>query len=650
MTLREIEAASPGDGFYDVRDQLKRHVYRRSDRAFAAGDRARDALLDPDAVAAYQRRLRETFIASLGGLPETACIPPCSTTGVLEGDGYRIEKLILESRPRTFVTTNLYVPDRLDGPTGAVLFLCGHASQAKAYPEYQAVCQRLALAGLVVLAQDPIGQGERFSYWEPAIAAPAIAECCPDHDHSGAQCVPLGDSQARYMLHDALRSLDYLAARPEVDPARIGITGNSGGGTQCSLLMLADPRVAAAAPGTFIMNRQTYMLSGGAQDAEQIWPGFTARGYDHEDILLAMAPKPVCVLAVTGDFFPIEGTRRTVERCRRVWGLFGQPEALELVVDCAGHAYTPHLARAATRFLSRHLLGREAEVDESRVAPRPAEALWCTRAGQVREESAESRWVFDASRERLREAEAERARVPASERRALAVAWLRARVEAHRERCDLNPRFFAQWRVDRLEATAAVWWSQPDLLGHGVLFRDIDRRGLSLRVTIALWDGGTSCLEPHGTWLRQTCADGRAVLVLDVSGAGALLPNPLHAFYAPDRFYGVIHKLADDLHWLDDSLCALRVWDVLRCLDVLAEWPGADVGDLRLRVAGVHGLYGRLAAALDERIRGVEAASGWRAMADWVGERYYDSRDIKSALLPGMLRVFDLPDIEGGAA
>jgi hypothetical protein len=68
--------------------------------------------------------------------------------------------------------------------------------------------------------------------------------------------------------------------------------------------------VAAAAPATFIMNRETYQRTGQPQDAEQIWPGFTGAGLDHEDILLAMAPKPVCVLAVTSDFFPIEGTHR----------------------------------------------------------------------------------------------------------------------------------------------------------------------------------------------------------------------------------------------------------------------------------------------------------------------------------------------------
>jgi hypothetical protein len=66
------------------------------------------------------------------------------------------------------------------------------------------------------------------------------------------------------------------------------------------------------------MDRRSFMYSGAGQDSEQIWPGMTALGFDHEDILLAMAPRPVLVLAAQYDYFPIEGTRRTVRRASRI--------------------------------------------------------------------------------------------------------------------------------------------------------------------------------------------------------------------------------------------------------------------------------------------------------------------------------------------
>ncbi|MCC6729211.1 MAG: acetylxylan esterase [Chthonomonadales bacterium] len=647
MHVQSLERLSPAQWFYDIRDQLKNHVYARSERAFARGDAVRDALASPTDVLHYQATLRERFIRSLGGLPESPPDLQASVTGEARGDGWRVERILYQSRPDTYVTANLYLPDDIDGPRPAVLFLCGHATEGKTYPEYQAVCQILALSGLVVLAQDPIGQGERLSYHEPALGAPTIDACCPEHDHAGAQCVPIGDSIARYFLHDAMRGLDLLAARPEVDAARIGVTGNSGGGTQSSLLMLADPRLAAAAPGTFIMNRATYMRSGGAQDAEQIWPGFTAAGYDHEDILIAQAPRPVRVLAVTGDFFPIEGTRRTVERCRRVWELFGRGDEVDLAEDRSGHAYTRPLARAAASFFGQHLLGAAAQVDERRVQPLEARQLWCTRSGQVRGDLPGARAVFETNLDRLRGVAAKREAVPAAERRARATEWLRERVARHRTPCALNPRLYREDRLDEMTVTAAIWWSQPDLLGHAFLFRRFDRAGDTLPVTIALWDGGTSCLVPHVRWLRRECEAGRAVMVLDVAGTGALEPHSLHEGYPPEGFYGVIHKLADDLTWLDDSLAALRVHSVLRALDLLAELPGTEGKGVRARAEGRTGTYGRIAAAIDARIERVDVSDPAPPAAEWAASRHYDSHGIKALMIPGMLSVLDLPDLPG---
>jgi hypothetical protein len=650
MNLQELEKASPGHYFYDLRDQLKWHVYRRSETAFAAGDAARDALTTREALEARQRALREHFLGLIGGLPPMDTPLEAQTVGVVEGDGFRIEKVVFQSRPRTYVTCSLYLPDGLDGPRGAVLFLCGHAEQGKQYREYQAVCQYLVKAGLVVLAQDPIGQGERYSYYDRDLKAPIIGPCCPEHDYAGAQCLPVGDSPARYFLHDSMRAIDYLRSRHEVDPDRIGITGNSGGGTQSCLMMLGDPRIAAAAPGTFLMNRETYMRAGGAQDAEQIWPTFTAAGYDHEDVLLAMVPRPALVLAVTDDFFPIEGTRRTVARARRFWDLYGCPESLESAEDQSTHAYTRKLAAVAAGFFAKHLLGKEVDMTTATVTPFPPETLWCTASGQVRAEHEDAAAIFEANLERMQRFERQRLAIPAAERRTRALEWLRAKVLKDRRPCDLNPRFYNQGhpqdRWENISVSMGLWWSQEGLFNHGYLFRDVRAPDAALPVTLALWDGGTNCLQPHSAWIRSRCEAGRAVLVLDVVGSGVLTPHPLHEGFAPDQFYGVLHKFTDDLMWLDDDMAALRTYDVLRALDMIARWPGLDAGDIRLHASGLQGIYGRLAAPLDPRIRQVEVADGPASYAQWIGARYYDTRNIKTILLRHMLQYFDLPELE----
>jgi dienelactone hydrolase len=629
-------------GFAHPGSQLKDYVYARSADHFARGEAQRDAIRTPEALRARQAELRRFFLASLGGLPSSDTPLNARVTGTEQGNGYSVEKVIFEARPRHYVTANLYLPAARTGRTGAVLFLSGHHANAKQAREYQSVCQTLVQAGLIVLSQDPIGQGERFSYYDAETKQALIRAGTGEHDHAGAQARFVGDQIARYFLHDAMRGVDYLLTRPEVDPARIGVTGNSGGGTQTSLMMLADPRIAAAAPGTFITSRAAYQWTGQPQDAEQNWFGFTAAGYDHEDILLAMAPKPVCVLAVRWDFFPIEGTRETVTRARRHWKLFDQGDALELVEDASIHSYTPQLARAAARFFSRHLLDRE--VDPGVFPPRPVadEKLFATKTGQVRGELPDAEFVFEASVARLDAIVAARRQVEPAVQRERALEWLRERVTSGRAAVDPNPRFVERGTVvDDLVVDVGFWWSQPRLANLGMLFRSRDAKG-ALPLTIALWDDGSNALTRHATWLREECGRGRAVLVLNLAGVGPMKPDPINA--RPDGLTTTYRKLVDDLSFLGDSLVALRTFEVLRALDVVATWPGFAAGPIRIHAHGRMGLHGRLAAAIDPRVTTCEWNGAFR-FADIVRNRNYDSTDIKSILLPGALRYFDLDEL-----
>ncbi|MFM7752697.1 MAG: alpha/beta hydrolase [Opitutaceae bacterium] len=596
----------------------------------------------PSISASGWAELRRFFLESLGGLPPSDTPLNARITGTEPGHGYTIEKIIFESRPRHYVTANLYLPAKRSGRTGAVLFVSGHHGNAKQAREYQYVCQTLVQAGLIVLSQDPIGQGERFSYYESETRQALIRAGTGEHDYAGVQARLVGDQIARYFLHDSMRAVDYLLTRPEVDPARIGVTGNSGGGTQTSLMMLADPRLAAAAPGTFIMSRAAYQWTGQPQDAEQNWWGFTSAGYDHEDILLAMAPKPVCVLAVRWDFFPIEGTRDTVTRARRHWELLGRGGALELVEDDSIHSYTPTLARAAARFFSRHLLGREVEASVFPTQPVPDERLFATKSGQVRGELPGAEFVFEANLARLDAFEAERRRLAPAGQKQRAIEWLRQQVTAGRAVAPANPRFVERRSpVDELVVDIAFWWTQPRLANLGMLFRPKDAAA-NLPLTIALWDEGTAALARHAEWLRAECAQGRAVLVLNLCGVGPMRPDPINA--RPDGLTTTFRKLVDDLSFIGDSLVALRTFEVLRALEVVAAWPGFTPGPIRIYGDGRLGLPGRLAAALDARI----TACDWRGAfryTDIVRNRNYDATDIKTVILPGVLQYFDLDEL-----
>src|SRR5256886_7252050 len=152
---------------------------------------------------------------------------PCKNCGPHPAEGYAIEKVIFESLPGFFVTANLYRPNQ-PGRYPAVLFQSGHTQEGK--PEPQRAAANLALKGFVVLCFDPIGQGEREQTYDPQLKAPAAGWSVNEHIHAGAQSILVGESVSRYFIWDAKRALDYLLSRPEVDAARVGAVGCSGGG------------------------------------------------------------------------------------------------------------------------------------------------------------------------------------------------------------------------------------------------------------------------------------------------------------------------------------------------------------------------------------------------------------------------------------
>ena len=204
------------------------------DQAGKAAERWRadyEARKTPEEIAAYQSRLREKFLDAIGGLPERTPLQP-EVTGTTRRDGYRVEKVIFQSQPKHFVTALLFLPDadRIEPPYPGVLVPCGHARSAKASDAYQTVGALLALNGMAALVFDPIDQGERSQY----LGDGGWPELWGTRAHSllGIGSTLLGRNTARFEIFDGMRAIDYLQSRPEIDPERIGCTGNSGGGSQ----------------------------------------------------------------------------------------------------------------------------------------------------------------------------------------------------------------------------------------------------------------------------------------------------------------------------------------------------------------------------------------------------------------------------------
>lgn len=634
-----------GIAHFDVKSQLPRWVYESAIRAAEKGEQARSAIKNKTELKLRQQDIRKGLERCIGGMPSSDAPLNPRVTGSVEGNGFRVEKIIFEPRPHVYATANLYVPNGITEPRGAVLLLCGHREQAKHCDEYQTVCHYMVHSGLVVMSLDPVGQGERFGFYNPE-SKQAPMTSVTEHENVGRQCMPLGDSLARYMLHDAVRAIDYLCTRPEVDPNRIGVTGHSGGGTQTSLVMMYDQRIAAAAPGGFIMNRPYFLLTGKAQDAEQKWPGFSALGFDHEDIVLAMAPRPVRVLATTYDSVPIEGPRHTVAVNRRFWEMFGVGEDLDIFEDENVHRFTIPLARAAAQFFSKHLLEGTAVHSNEEIKLIPAEQLRCTQSGQVIGELEHAQNTHVENMERLAIFEKSRQALSENDRKKRAIEWLRKSVYLDRQPCDLNPRPSGGGEVANLWVIRKIWWSQTGLLNHCLQFFDSKLAGNKLPVTIGIWDGGSSQLEVHAKWIEETCAYGRIAMVLNPTGIGPLLPHLNSPTDKPFKRFGMMDRYTDEMMWLGDSMAAIRTYDVLRAVELATGSTNIDPSDIRLYGSGRYAIYAGLASLLDDRVQNVYMENRMNSISDWIKEPFYDETDSLSFIFPGMLRYFDLPDMD----
>ena len=216
----------------------------------------------------------------------------------------------------------LYLPEGKP-PFPGVLVPCGHSANGKAAETYQRICILLAKNGMAAFCYDPIGQGERIQKLD-ADGKPAIREgSTTEHTMAGIGALLVGRQVASYRIWDGLRALDYLAGRPEIDPARLGCTGNSGGGTMTAYLMALDDRIAVAAPSCYITSLERLFATIGPQDAEQNITGQVAAGMDHADYVTMRAPKPTLLSVGTRDFFDIQGSWDTFREVKLLYGRLG---------------------------------------------------------------------------------------------------------------------------------------------------------------------------------------------------------------------------------------------------------------------------------------------------------------------------------------
>ncbi len=362
--------------------------------------KAWDAIQDQRELLKTQDELRQKLLQMIGGLPAVKTDLHPRVTGKIQMDGFSVEKLIFQSLPGVYVAALVYVPDDRSKKHPAVLVPAGHAPDGKFH--YQSLSQRLAARGYVVISWDPVGQGERSQFWDASAGKSRYNLVCGEHAVMGNLAYLAGANLARWEIWDGIRAVDYLLTRPEVDGERISITGTSGGGFQATLIAALDERIKVAVPSCYIsalpMRIYNRVFADPDSDPEQDLFGMISNGVDHPGLLLLMYPRPVLVAAAVLDFFPIEGTRKTVREVRRLYERFDRGDRIALVEGYHAHQFSSENQEAALDFLNhfnqmpvRHGLPPVKELTDK--------ALQCTRTGQVMLDYSDARSLMVVIRE-----------------------------------------------------------------------------------------------------------------------------------------------------------------------------------------------------------------------------------------------------------
>lgn len=334
------------------RDQLIRYIDGLADKQLKAREVELAATDTSAKMEARKTKVRQSILDLIGGLPTQRTPLKARAMGGYQADGYRVEKVVYESLPGYFVTANVYVPDGGKGPYPAVLITPGHSPDGKAGDRFGG---NLARAGILALIYDEIGMGERLQHYDPEIGESKVGRPTGEHSMAYWQTVPVGDHVSRYFIWDAMRGLDYLQSRTDVDGGRLGALGCSGGGTVTSFLTALDDRVKAAASACYV-NTFRHVLSGpGPQEAEQSPPGFIAAGLDVPDWVELAAPRPYAIVSTEADFFPFEGARAAYEEARRIWGLYGAQDRITWITGPGGHGNLAPVGDKIVGFFGRWL-------------------------------------------------------------------------------------------------------------------------------------------------------------------------------------------------------------------------------------------------------------------------------------------------------
>lgn len=617
----------------EMPDMLPTFVGSRLNALAARWDRVRETLTTPEAIEARNITLRENLRNMLHGAPLRNPLAPV-VVATHKRSGYRVENVMFQSRPDFWVTGNLYIPDGA-GPFPAVISPCGHYPWSRMEPEYQFVYMNMVRAGLVVLAYDPVGQGERRQYWDPRTNRTEVAAASTyEHSMPGQLLLLMGEDLTHYRVWDGVRAIDYLLTRPEVDGKRIGCAGHSGGGTLTMFIAAYDQRVACAVVnegGTG--HRWPVHLGGriGPSDVEQNLFPAANYGIDSCDLLASVAPRPL--LTLIEDFNP--NFDSAVAHIRKRYETLGAADKFAADEASDPHSWTPKLRQATTNWFCRWFYNRPGPDREPDFEPEKHETLYCTPSGSLRfPQKGQSVWT-------LLRARAEK--LPPARPAPLKASEVAEMLRFKRQEGPLAVRNLVTTPRKGYSIEKVEFLSEPGIYIPAWVF--VPEKPKPGPVTLYFTEAGKEADGAEFGFFEKLTRRGHTIIAADVRGIGATggaMASPREGNPFGHLFSGET-GIAYLCWYMDDSLLGMRVTDVVRTVDYALSRPDTGKAGVRVVGKGAGAVWALFAAALDPRITEVQAERGlisYRALT--TSDRYLHSAGI---FLRDVLLRFDLPQV-----
>ena len=564
--------------------------------------------------------LRENLLKAWGGFPETSCELEPRILGGFQRDGYRVEKLVFQTRPGVWMTANAYVPDQ-PGRHSAILHVHGHWAGAKQDPVVQTRCIGCVKLGFFVLCVDAFGAGER-----------GIEKLLGEYhgEMTAATLLPVGLPLSGLQVYENMRAVDYLRTRPEVDPDLIGITGASGGGNQSMYAGAFDERIRCVVPTCSVGTYEAYLST--ACCMCEVVPGalrFTEEG----NVLGLAADRGLMVTSATKDAFQfsVAEAKKSFERVETIAKFFKTATVKHTIID-SGHDYNQPMREAMYGWMTKQLKqeGDGSPISDPIIKPETPESLRCfpgdsrpddfvtiPRFAAIEASRLANKRVIPTTRTAFEKLQPEK-------RRAL-IEVLGGQPKPSPIHLNVEPG--TDQASQRL-----TFDSEPELrlFAH----RDLPEKPGRLAIVVDLESGAEAAFTNE---LAKSLRDGGwAIVTPELRTTGRFAHPGDKIGNAPD------HNTAEWSLWIGRPLLGQWVYDIRRTLDAIADRDGSLPHDVLIIGRGSSGVVAVCAAALDERITRVKTIE---SLSSFATDHAY--RGLRLGLMaPGLLRdVGDIADI-----